>query len=174
MVSRHSLIHSFTHHSFYCHRHYDHYYVGAGVFGDVMRVKVLFAKQDNALIQMAEAAQAALALAHLDKLRLLGRTLHVTLSKHAAVQLPKEGAGGGGGGADSGLTRDFASCSSLHRFKKPGSKNFGNIFAPSTTLHLSNIPASCDEAGLRDLFARALLPSGAAAVTAFKFFPRGA
>lgn len=33
---------------------------------------------------------------------------------------------------------DFSG-SPLHRFKKPGSKNFQNIFPPSATLHLSNI-----------------------------------
>ena len=128
-----------------------------------MRVKVLFAKKDNALVQMAEPAQAALALAHLDRLRLLGRTLHVTLSRHASVQLPRD--------SDSALTRDFASCAQLHRFKKPGSKNYCNIFPPSTTLHLSNIPASVSEEELRQLFARAC-PAAAAAVTGFKFFPR--
>lgn len=129
-----------------------------------MRVKVLFAKQDNALIQMAEPAQAALALAHLDKLRFLNKTLHVTLSKHSSVQLPKEGS------QDSGLTRDFSSCSQLHRFKKPGSKNYCNIFPPSLTLHLSNIPASCSEQDLRDMFSR-VIP--ASSITGFKFFPRG-
>lgn len=132
-----------------------------------MRVKVLFAKKDNALIQMAESGQATLALAHLDKLRLLGRTMHVTLSRHSSVQLPREGQ------PDSGLTRDFSSCSQLHRFKKPGSKNYCNIFPPSTTLHLSNIPSSVSEQEIRDLFSRSGLPSGAAAVTNFKFFPRG-
>ena len=29
---------------------------------------------------------------------------------------------------------------SLHRFKKAGSKNYQNIYPPSATLHLSNIP----------------------------------
>ncbi|CAB1351938.1 unnamed protein product, partial [Coregonus sp. 'balchen'] len=50
-----------------------------------------------------------------------------------AVQLPREGQ------EDQGLTKDFSG-SPLHRFKKPGSKNFQNIFPPSATLHLSNIP----------------------------------
>lgn len=36
------------------------------------------------------------------------------------------------------LRTDFSG-SPLHRFKKPGSKNFQNIFPPSATLHLSNI-----------------------------------
>lgn len=35
--------------------------------------------------------------------------------------------------------RDYSQ-SPLHRFKKPGSKNYQNIYPPSATLHLSNIP----------------------------------
>ena len=38
-----------------------------------------------------------------------------------------------------GLTKDFTN-SPLHRFKKPGSKNYNNIFPPGAVLHLSNIP----------------------------------
>jgi hypothetical protein len=38
-----------------------------------------------------------------------------------------------------GLTKDFTN-SPLHRFKKPGSKNYNNIFPPGNVLHLSNIP----------------------------------
>lgn len=130
-----------------------------------MRVKVLFAKKDNALIQMAEPQQAHLALSHLDKMRVMGRTIHVTLSKHVSVQLPKEGQ------PDSGLTRDFSN-STLHRFKKPGSKNYCNIFPPSTTLHLSNIPHNVSEQEIRDLFSAATPSGGPSAITGFKFFPK--
>jgi hypothetical protein len=70
---------------------------------------------------------------HLSGQRLYGKVLRATLSKHQAVQLPREGQ------EDQGLTKDFSN-SPLHRFKKPGSKNFQNIFPPSATLHLSNIP----------------------------------
>lgn len=92
-----------------------------------MRVKVLFNKKDNALVQMAEPQQAGLgkmilneltksyvlhykALTYLDKLKLYGKQMRVTSSKHAIVQLPKEGQ------PDSGLTKDFSN-SPLHRFK---------------------------------------------------------
>lgn len=73
------------------------------------------------------------AMTHLDKLRIWGRSIRVMASKHQAVQLPKEGQ------PDAGLTRDYA-LNPLHRFKKPGSKNYQNIYPPSATLHLSNIP----------------------------------
>ena len=73
------------------------------------------------------------AMSHLKKKKMYGKIIRVTLSKHQTVQLPREGLD------DQGLTKDFGN-SPLHRFKKPGSKNFQNIFPPSATLHLSNIP----------------------------------
>nr|BAE37269.1 unnamed protein product [Mus musculus] len=96
-----------------------------GVYGDVQRVKILFNKKENAL-----------------------------------VQLPREGQ------EDQGLTKDYGS-SPLHRFKKPGSKNFQNIFPPSATLHLSNIPPSVSEDDLKSLFS-----SNGGVVKGFKFFQK--
>ncbi|XP_056151199.1 polypyrimidine tract-binding protein 1a isoform X4 [Lampris incognitus] len=129
-----------------------------GVYGDVMRVKILFNKKENALIQMSDGTQAQLAMSHLNGQRLHGRAMRVTLSKHTTVQLPREGH------EDQGLTKDYSN-SSLHRFKKPGSKNYSNIFPPSATLHLSNIPPSVVEDDLKGLFV-----SSGATVKAFKFF----
>uniref|UniRef100_A0A3B3T133 Polypyrimidine tract binding protein 2a n=1 Tax=Paramormyrops kingsleyae TaxID=1676925 RepID=A0A3B3T133_9TELE len=103
------------------------------VYGDAQRVKILYNKKDSALIQMADANQAQLAMSHLNGQKMYGKIIRVTLSKHQTVQLPREGLD------DQGLTKDFTN-SPLHRFKKPGSKNFQNIFPPSATLHLSNIP----------------------------------
>uniref|UniRef100_A0A3P8X8U6 RRM domain-containing protein n=1 Tax=Esox lucius TaxID=8010 RepID=A0A3P8X8U6_ESOLU len=103
------------------------------VYGDCQRVKILYNKKDSALIQMADANQAQLAMSHLNGQKMYGKVIRVTLSKHTSVQLPRDGLD------DQGLTKDFTN-SPLHRFKKPGSKNFQNIFPPSTTLHLSNIP----------------------------------
>lgn len=74
-------------------------------------------------------------MSHLNGQRLHGNVIRVMLSKHPVVQLPR----GGAGQEEQVLTRDFSG-SALHRFKKPGSKNFNNIFPPSATLHLSNIP----------------------------------
>uniref|UniRef100_A0A8C5M333 Polypyrimidine tract-binding protein 1 n=1 Tax=Leptobrachium leishanense TaxID=445787 RepID=A0A8C5M333_9ANUR len=131
-----------------------------GVYGDVHRVKILFNKKENALVQMADATQAQLAMSHLNGQRLHGRVLRITLSKHQAVQLPREGH------EDQGLTKDYTN-SPLHRFKKPGSKNFQNIFPPSATLHLSNIPPSVTDDDLKRLFA-----STGCTVKAFKFFQK--
>ncbi|XP_043952518.1 polypyrimidine tract-binding protein 3-like isoform X2 [Gambusia affinis] len=133
-----------------------------GVYGDVQRVKILFNKKENALVQMSDATQAQLAMSHLNGQRLHGNVIRVTLSKHPVVQLPR----GGAGPEEQTLTQDFSG-SALHRFKKPGSKNFNNIFPPSATLHLSNIPSSVGEDSLKDLFS-----SRGFAVKAFKFFQK--
>ncbi|XP_071149993.1 polypyrimidine tract-binding protein 1-like isoform X8 [Mytilus galloprovincialis] len=130
-----------------------------GVYGDVHRVKILFNKKDNALVQMAEPHQAQLAIAHLDKVKVWGKPIRVTQSKHAVVQMPKEGQ------PDAGLTKDFTN-SQLHRFKRPGSKNCQNIFPPSGVLHLSNIPANVTEEELKEAFQQH------GNVVAFKFFPK--
>ncbi|XP_017297634.1 polypyrimidine tract-binding protein 3 isoform X1 [Kryptolebias marmoratus] len=133
-----------------------------GVYGDVQRVKILFNKKENALVQMSDGTQAQLAMSHLNGQRLHGNVIRVTLSKHPVVQLPR----GGAGQEEQALTQDFSG-STLHRFKKPGSKNFNNIFPPSATLHLSNIPSSVCEDALKDLFS-----SRGFTVKAFKFFQK--
>ena len=130
-----------------------------GVYADVLRVKILYNKKDNALVQVADSTQAAVAMTHLDKIKVWGKPMRVAASKHAQVQMPKEGA------PDGGLTKDFAN-SPLHRFKKKGSKNYSNIFAPSATLHLSNIPPTTTEEELLEAFGKH------ASVKGFKFFPK--
>jgi len=138
----------------------DHLFILFGVYGDVQRVKILFNKKDTALVQMSEPQQALLAMNHLDKVKLWGKAIRVMPSKHTTVQLPKDGQ------PDAGLTKDYGN-SNLHRFKKPGSKNYSNIYPPSATLHLSNIPSTIEEADLRTAFMNIGLN-----VQAFKFFPK--
>lgn len=130
-----------------------------GVYGDVLRVKILFNKKDSALINFSNSQQANTALMNLDRCKLWSKQVRVFPSKHLTVQMPKDGQ------PDSGLTKDFTN-SPLHRFKKPGSKNFNNIFPPSQTLHLSNIPTSVQEQELRDLF------GNYGTVRNFKFFQK--
>lgn len=43
---------------------YVFFCVSSGVYGDVQRVKILFNKKENALIQMSDATQAQLGLTH--------------------------------------------------------------------------------------------------------------
>nr|XP_009499906.1 PREDICTED: polypyrimidine tract-binding protein 3-like [Phalacrocorax carbo] len=131
-----------------------------GVYGDVYRVKIMFKKKENALVQMADTTQAQLAMNYLNGQRLYGKVLHTTFSKYLAVQLPRDG------DDDQGLTKDYSN-SPLHRFKKPGSKNFQNVSPPSATLHLSNIPSSVTVDDMKKLFA-----STGSTVKAFRFFQK--
>lgn len=133
-----------------------------GVFGDVIRVKILFNKKDNALIQMADANQAQVALGYLDKQKVYGKTIRVTRSKHQLVQMPRDG-----NQSDAGLTKDYTN-SPLHRFKIPGSRNYLNIYPPSNTLHISNIPATIDEEEIQKAFTDAC----GFECSSFKFFPK--
>lgn len=133
-----------------------------GVFGDVIRVKILYNKKDNALIQMADPNQAHVAQTNLDKQRIYGKTVRVTRSKHQSVQMPRDS-----NQAEAGLTKDFTN-SPLHRFKIPGSRNYLNIYPPSDTLHISNIPATIEEEDIKQAFKEACTFD----CSSFKFFPK--
>uniref|UniRef100_A0A0B7ATI7 RRM domain-containing protein n=1 Tax=Arion vulgaris TaxID=1028688 RepID=A0A0B7ATI7_9EUPU len=132
----------------------DSLFILFGVYGNVHRVKILFNKKDNALIQMADPSQAQQAITYLDKARLWGKQLRVAPSKHQLIQMPKDGQ------SDAGLTKDFVN-SPHHRFKRMGSKNY--IFPPTSVLHLYNV-ATLEEDDIRSLF------SQYGTVKAFKFF----
>ncbi|CAI2737480.1 unnamed protein product [Dicrocoelium dendriticum] len=116
-----------------------------GVYGDVTRVKIMFNKKDTALVQFADSLQALTALQNLSGQRLWGKFMKIAVSRHSVVQLPRED-------SDNGLTKDY-STSLLHRFRKPNSKNYMNIYPPSHILHLSNIPPTITEDDVRLLFA---------------------
>jgi len=118
-----------------------------GVYGDVTRVKILYNKKDNALLQMSDNTQAQRAMGYLNNKVLHDRPLRIVLSKHQQVQLPKDGQ------EAANLTKDFTN-HSLHRYKKPNSKNFQNINPPNETLHLSNIPGEILEENLRQKFSK--------------------
>ena len=130
-----------------------------GVYGDVIRVKILFQKQNTAMIQMADNSQAQTAMRYLHSVELFGKPLHIVTSKHSHVQMPKEGQDA------SKLTQDYSS-SPLHRFKNPGSKNYQNIYPPSDVLHLSNIPPEVTEESLISKFEEH------GKVKGFKFFQK--
>jgi RNA recognition motif-containing protein len=115
-----------------------------GVYGDVLRVKILFNKKDTAMIQFVDSAQAQRALENLDYVRFHGKQMKLSLSRHSVVQMPKEGT------PDAHLTQDYTS-SPLHRFQNPKSKNHLHIAPPSETLHLSNLPSHATEDVLRSM-----------------------
>ncbi|KAG7235748.1 hypothetical protein INR49_002250 [Caranx melampygus] len=125
---------------------------GSGVSG------VLLASNLNEEMVTPQSLFTLFAMSHLNGQKVFGKVMRVTLSKHQTVALPREGLD------DQLLTKDFSG-SPLHRFKKPGSKNFQNIFPPSATLHLSNIRDGVGEDDLRLLFS-----NSGGTVKAFKFF----
>jgi hnRNP-L/PTB/hephaestus splicing factor len=134
-----------------------------GVYGDVMRVKILYKKLDTALLQFASPQQAQLALLHLNRLSLLGKDLAIAVSKHNEVSLPKEGSAEYS--QASSLTRDFTH-SKTHRFSKSG-RNARNINAPSQVLHISNLPDNSTEDQIRKLFQNATESKSAPVVQFF-------
>eukprot|EP00019_Armaparvus_languidus_P010285 CAMPEP_0168583870 /NCGR_PEP_ID=MMETSP0420-20121227/2821_1 /TAXON_ID=498008 /ORGANISM="Pessonella sp." /LENGTH=203 /DNA_ID=CAMNT_0008618603 /DNA_START=215 /DNA_END=823 /DNA_ORIENTATION=+ len=104
-----------------------------GVYGNVTRVKILFTKQDTALVQFSEPLFANTAMQYLHNAPFRGGTLRVNHSHHKSIALPRED-----GEDQATLTRDYSQ-SNLHRFRSASSKNFRHICAPSKVLHLSSI-----------------------------------
>jgi len=140
----------------------DRLFMLFGVYGDVMRVKILYNKRESAMIQFANGQQAELARLHLNHLNLYGKELNITTSKHNEISMPR----GDGSGSDESahLTKDFSS-SPIHRFKNRA-QNAKNINAPSQVLHVSNLPDEITEEELRKLFGQEQV--GAPVVQFFK------
>ncbi|VDD83866.1 unnamed protein product [Mesocestoides corti] len=125
-----------------------------GVYGDVQRVKILFNKKDSALVQFSDANQASLALQHLNGIPLLGSNIRCHRSKHLSVTIGADSSSSGGGGAgEASLTRDYSG-SRLHRFRNANSRNYQNICAPNTVLHVSGMPEDATEEELTELFTK--------------------
>lgn len=130
-----------------------------GVYGDVLRVKILFNKKDTALIQFTDAEMANNAQANLSSVMLGGQEIRVSRSRHTTINMPKADNEG------NGFTKDYSN-SPLHRFKNRASKNWQNIFKPISTLHLSNIPETVADDDIKKIFAEH------GTVNKFQFFPK--
>jgi len=116
-----------------------------GVYGDILKVKIMYNRRDNALMQYKNYEQALNAVSKMNNVKLFDRVIQVGLSKFPEISLPIKN--------DGGLAKDYTN-SPLHRFKKPGSKNFFNIFPPNTTLHLSNIAQNTTQEQIQELFSK--------------------
>jgi hypothetical protein len=117
-----------------------------GVYGDVIRVKILYNKRDTALVQFASPQQAHLATLHVNRLPLYGKELNVSMSKHQDIQMPR----GDQSPETASLTKDYSG-SPVHRFKHRTTR-LKNISPPSQVLHVSNLYDGCTEEELRKLF----------------------
>ena len=143
-----------------------------------MRVKILFSKQDTALVQLHSPEAAQMACRCLRGIALFGSPLRVSLSRNHTVAPPKVGTApnapptpiaarpGAHNWAthvvhaatlhqpNDQLTKDFT-FSKNHRFKSPLSKHLKHRCPPSAVLHLANLPQlPSTEADLRAAFGR--------------------
>jgi len=125
----------------------DKLFILFGVYGDVLRVKILFNKRDTAMIQFATPQQAQTAHIHLNHLFLHSREITVNQSKHNEIALPRSDSDY----ESAALTKDFSS-SPIHRFRHRGIRTTKNINPPSPVLHISNLQETATEEELRKLF----------------------
>ncbi|NXX40923.1 PTBP3 protein, partial [Tricholaema leucomelas] len=136
------------------------FWISLGVYGNVLRVKIMLKNKGTALVQMMDVAQAHLAVSHLNGQRIYGQVLEVSHSEYQSIQYPQRGE------EDQELAKDYSN-SPLHRFKLPGSRNSRNISPPSDTLHLCSIPSSVTADDMKKLFTRT-----GSTVKAFKYFEK--
>ncbi|KAH3765551.1 Polypyrimidine tract-binding protein 1 [Pelomyxa schiedti] len=129
-----------------------------GVYGDVIRVKILYNKKHTALVQLSDHQQAEQAMLNLNGVTLYGKAMNVNFSKYTSIVLPKPT-------EPDDLTKDFTN-SPLHRYKIKGSKNLTHICPPGNTLHLSNLAPTVTEEQLSELF------NTCGTVTKVKFFQK--
>ena len=108
-----------------------------GFYGDVQRVKILRNKKDCAIIQMAKPHQANLCRNFLDQCKIDGKRICVSYSRMTSIKLPADN-----GHDDDAKTKDFSSIKGVHRFRNPNLANklLKNLCAPTSMLHIANLP----------------------------------
>lgn len=118
-----------------------------GVYGDVLKVKIMWKNKTMAMVELATPEQAGRAKQYLEGVELYGSPLSVSMSKHAHVSVPN-----GANTEPSALAKDFTG-SQMHRFKRAGSKNDKHVSAPSQSLHLSGLPGTVTVEDIQTIFA---------------------
>ncbi|DBA04648.1 TPA: hypothetical protein N0F65_012231 [Lagenidium giganteum] len=128
--------------------HPDRLFTFFGCFGDVVRVKIMFRKQDTALIQFVDEVHATSALDHLDGVYIFAKKLRVDFSKHLTVSMPR----GEVDRFELENTRDYSN-SPLHRYRRRSPQE---AVSPCPLLHISGIPIELqrNQNSLLDLFAQ--------------------
>lgn len=141
----------------------DKLFILFGVYGDVLRVKIMYANQSTALIQYVTPQQASIAQQNLDGITLYGSQLSVTLSKHNEVKLPAQHTqpiikhDSNGESHQIILTKDYTN-SPAHRFRWQNSKNARHVCAPTNSLHVSNLASNLTESDIYHYFNSELHP----------------
>lgn len=130
----------------------DHIMNLFSIYGDVARVKILFKKQDNAMVQFTSPVSAQLASVHLRHLKLLDKDIRISTSRAGDIALPRQADADG-----QALTKDFSkSPAQRFRSKAGASKNEKNITGPSLMLHVSNLGDTVTDEDLVVAFAAAV------------------
>lgn len=118
-----------------------------GMYGNVMKIKILFNNPEKAFIEFQSPLQAELARAYLSNSTIMGKSLKIDFAKKGTVVdislLKKE--------PDNQYLGDYSG-SADHRYKYVGSKNHANISPPSKVLHLSNMHPDKTEKFYKELF----------------------
>ncbi|KAF1878319.1 hypothetical protein Lal_00046986, partial [Lupinus albus] len=107
------------------------------IYGNIVRIKLLWNKPDHALVQMGDGFQAELAVHFLKGAMLFGKRLEVNFSKHATILQ----------GAD---THEYGN-SNLNRFNHNAAKNYRYCCYPTWMIHLCTLPQDITEEDIVDL-----------------------
>jgi RNA recognition motif-containing protein len=136
----------------------DVLFVLFGVYGDVLRVKILPKKPDTALIQFTSHEQAQAAASFLQNCPLYGSVISVNMSHHSTIAPA-------GPNENNQLTKDYSN-SPAHRYRSVDSKHLLHRTSPSAMLHIAGLPANATEEDVTSMFARF------GNVVGFKFFAK--
>jgi hnRNP-L/PTB/hephaestus splicing factor len=124
-----------------------------GVYGDVLRVKLMHKQPGQALVQFRTTDGAAAAEAHLNECPFYDRDLHVRINKMTEIKMPP----GHATEEERLKSADYAN-SKLHRFRFEGSQNFRHICKPTKQLHVSNLPPTADQSAVASLMETVATP----------------
>jgi hnRNP-L/PTB/hephaestus splicing factor len=128
-------------------------FILCGVYGDVLRVKLLHKQPGQALVQFRTPDGANSAESHLNDCPLLDRELHLRINKMSEIKMPPPHASEDERAKSSDYTN-----SKLHRFRFEGSQNFRHICKPTKQLHVSNLPQSADQMSVASLMETVATP----------------
>lgn len=114
------------------------------VYGNVIRIKILFGKRDSALIQFETSAFAQNARRCMDNLKLLGKKIRVTTSKYSEIAMPAPE------DEEKHLTKEFLNAK-YHRYRGESESYQKNLIQPTEVLHVSGV-RDITEDQLREAF----------------------
>ncbi|KAF4692298.1 hypothetical protein FOZ60_013829 [Perkinsus olseni] len=120
------------------------------VYGNVVRVKIMFKARHTALVQMQDMQQCRTAISYLQDVWLHGNQLTMEMSKGGNIPPIPPSTPSNRAGVEL-LTKDYSSQGNLygrHRIDK-----MTKPYAPSTSLHISNMPDNCTEQDLANVLA---------------------